>query len=120
VLIRNHPELKDWHPEKGIAYPGPFPSTKLIASLPVEAIIYKPPSKIVFSLRGASKKCLIAKSFNDFAFAEELYLSRHKFIGLPFSLIGGINLRPHRSRLLYWFSQQEERRLTNDFQKPKR
>jgi hypothetical protein len=100
MLLRNHSELKDWYPDKGLAYPAPFPPAKLIAYLPVQDIVYKPPSRIVFFLTYGPGKCVIVKEFKDFVFAEALYHSRHKCLGLPFALIGGINIRYRASRLL--------------------
>jgi hypothetical protein len=98
MLIRNHPELIQWNPDNGVAYPPPFPTVKVISHLIVQAIIYKKPSRIEFILAYWPGKCVVIKDFKDKAFAAALYQSRHKCIGLPLAIIGGINIEYRRSR----------------------
>jgi hypothetical protein len=82
VLIRNHPELRDWSPDHGLAFPPP-----------VVKVVYKPPSKIKFFLAYISGTCVIVKEFKDTAFALGLYRSRERLIGMPLALIGEINVK---------------------------
>jgi len=100
MLIRNHPELKSWCPQSGVACPPPFPTVEVLAHLVVKDIVYKGPAKLEFVLAYGAGRCAFVKEFKDQAFAAALHESRQKCIGKPLGAMGEINIKYRRSASL--------------------
>lgn len=92
MLIHSHPEVKNWQPQAGVAYPPPFPNKDELTTLILHDIILKFPSTIVFVLLYRRGEIRSFKNFKDSGFAKTLHRNKSKLVGLPLSVIGFVDI----------------------------
>jgi hypothetical protein len=92
MLIGGHPEIRRWNPYRGVTFPAPFLTDEEMLRLPIKDIVCEFPSTINFALGTNEWQVLIPKTFRDGRFAAAIYRNKRKLVGLPFSVIGYIDI----------------------------
>jgi hypothetical protein len=92
MIIYAHPEIKTWRPCAGVAYPPPFPDENELKTATLHDIIFKFPSTLIFVLMHRRGEVRSLKKFRDARFAKALHRNKSKFVGLPLSVIGFVDI----------------------------
>lgn len=100
MQVYTHPETKTWFPFGGVAYPPPFPDQTELPKLILHDVIFKYPSGIEFVFLYPRGQFRSRKTFRDARFAKAIYRNKAQIVGLPFSMVGFVDISFEHLRLV--------------------